>query len=713
MSWIRHTERGASARLGKLFCGVAVAAAFVPANSAAEDADASDDGESPERIVITGRRATSDALYAVDTSRVTPAAADAAEFMKLIPGADVNDNGTLSGQVHYRGLAGTRMNVLVDGMNIANGGPNWMDPPLHYAPRPLLESLELERGIASVSTGLETLGGTARARLKSSAFTRDDSFSVHADVEAVGRSVDSGFAGGGLVSVANRMHRFHVLGSAEIGNDVWSAAGKLRASRHERYNAGAGYGLRLGDHEFGIDYRRSEAEDTGNPVLPMDIAFVDSNIARGSYRGEWRGIGLEASLGYNDVDHGMDNFSLRPPPPNPMRFRTSLADSRGLDYDVVAKIPVPVWESDLSVGVDGNLANHNMEIVSPNNGAFFVDNFNDVQRDRYGVFAEWTGEPFERWQLELGARYTRVASDAGRVDALLAQMPGPAQNLRDAFNAADRDKSNDDVDWVVKLAFLARDELRIDVGVARKMRAPYYVERYAWLPLQTSAGLADGNNYVGDIDLDPELSHEVEGGISWRGEWVYVAPRGFYRHVKDYIQGAPSTNLDVIKVSTLNGDRTPLQFTNVDAELYGIDAEYGVRLPLDFQLDGTVSYVRGRRRDVSDDLYRIPPLRGRTTLSYRRSSWTAGIEGVYAARQTEVSAENGETPTPSYALMNLFVEWQPWRGLDLTAGIDNVLDAFYQDHLAGTNRVRESAVPVGVRLPGAGRNFFARIGWSW
>lgn len=710
MSWIRHAER---AWLGRLLLGLALAAGPAPASAAADDPETSDRGEVPESIVITGRRATSDSLYEVDTSRVTPAMADAAEFLKLIPGADVNDNGPLSGQVHYRGLAGTRMNVLVDGSHIASGGPNWMDPPLHYAPRPLLEGLELERGIASVSTGLETLGGTARARLKNSAFTQDDAFRLRADVEAVGRSADSGFAGGGLVSVANRMHRFHVLGSVEIGNDVWSGAGKLRATQHERYNVGAGYGLRLGDHEFGLDYRRSEAEDTGNPVLPMDIRFVDTHLARGSYSGEWRGVGLEASLNFNDVDHGMDNFSLRPPPPSSMRFRTTLADSRGLGYRAAAKIPATVWQGDLWIGVDGDLADHNMRISSPNDAAFFVNNFNDVQRDRYGVFAEWRGEPLERWQLELGARYTRVESDAGRVDALPAQMPGPPQHLRDAFNASNRSKSNDDVDWVVKLAFLARDELRIEIGAARKMRAPYYIERYAWLPLQTSAGLADGNNYVGEIGLDPEISHEVEGGIAWRGEWVYLAPRGFYRHVRDYIQGTPSTNPDVIAVSTVNGDPTPLQFSNVNAELYGVDAEYGVRLPLDFQLDGTVSYVRGRRLDVSDELYRIPPLRGRTTLSYRRSSWTAGIEGVYAARQSEVSTVNEETPTPSYALMNLFVEWKPLRSLEITAGIDNVLDAFYQDHLAGTNRVRDSAVPVGVRLPGPGRNFFARVGWRW
>ena len=74
---------------------------------------------------------------------------------------------------------------------------------------------------------------------------------------------------------------------------------------------------------------------------------------------------------------------------------------------------------------------------------------------------------------------------------------------------------------------------------ARKTRSPHYLERFAWLPLEVTAGLADGNNYVGDVDLDPEISYEVELGLDWRGSALFVAPRAFYRNVDDYIQGVP------------------------------------------------------------------------------------------------------------------------------------------------------------------------------
>jgi iron complex outermembrane receptor protein len=354
-----------------------------------------------------------------------------------------------------------------------------------------------------------------------------------------------------------------------------------------------------------------------------------------------------------------------------------------------------------------------MHIFNPNDAAFFVDNFDDVHRDLYGVFAQWRGQLLEVFDLEVGARYTRVEMDAGTVDALPAQLLPPPMMLRDEFNASDRSQSDDHFDWVVKLAYQPLEELRLLVEGARKTRSPDYIERYAWLPLEVSAGLADGHNYVGQVGLDPEVVHEVGGGLDLRWWRIYLSPRAFCRWVDHYIQGVPSADPRVIAVSTLNGDPNPLVFDNVDAKLYGVDTEYGLALPWGFQLDGTLSWVRGKRRDIHDDLYRIAPLHGRTTFSYRAERWSAGIEGVYAARQSDVSKTNGETPTSGWGIMNLFASYSPWDPLVLTAGITNVLDDGYRMHLAGVNRVANSGVALGQKIPGAGRNVFARAAFQW
>ena len=45
--------------------------------------------------------------------------------------------------------------------------------------------------------------------------------------------------------------------------------------------------------------------------------------------------------------------------------------------------------------------------------------------------------------------------------------------------------------------------------------------------------------------------------------------------------------------------------------------------------------------------------------------------------------------------------------------MENVFDRTYQAHLNGINRVRDSDVALGERLPGAERNFYARLNYSW
>jgi iron complex outermembrane receptor protein len=159
----------------------------------------------------------------------------------------------------------------------------------------------------------------------------------------------------------------------------------------------------------------------------------------------------------------------------------------------------------------------------------------------------------------------------------------------------------------------------------------------------------------------------------------------------------------------------PLQFTNVDAELYGADAGFGVNITDHIAVDGTISYVRGKRRDINDNLYRIAPLNSTVDLSYfADAGWSLTAEGVFYGRQNKVSRANAEQKTAGYSLLNLHGRYSINRNIELTAGINNVLDRFYQDHLAGYNRIttnaagQASAVATGARLPGEGRNFFVQ-----
>lgn len=707
---LRHGRAHIAAPAHRLMIsGLLVLLLIAPSIAMAEEAAEGTPGEPVEEMLVKGQRPGPPGTFVAAPARATPNDPDAAKLLQLVPGGDVVSNGPLTGQIQYRGMFGDRVGVLVDGMSISPGGPNWMDTPLHYAPRPILDHLEVDLGIAPVSSGAETIGGAARAELKKSEFVAGDELVFAGDVEVGGRVADESVAGGGILSASNRRHRFHLLGSAEVGDDYRVGGGdRIRPSEYERYQYGGGYGFKLGEHEIGIDYRFNDTNDSGTPVLPMDIRVVDTHLAKVEYAGQAGDMELKAVVTFNDIDHVMDNFSLRTPPAaGPARWRRNRAESQGYGWSLSGDIDL--LNGSLELGVDGHHADHDSRITNPNAPGFFVLVFDGARKTRFGPWIEWERELGKRWDLELGLRYTRVEMDAESIDGTPAQTAPPATRLRDAFNSADRSKSDDLVDAVVKVGFEPREDLRLELSGGRKTRAASHIERYGWLPTQAAGGLADGNNYVGDIGLDPEVSYEAAAEVDWHGPMgIHLTPRVFYRRIFDYIQGIPSTDPDVIAVSTGNGDASPLQFQNVDARLYGADLAYGARLPWNLQLDGTLSYVRADRLDVNDDLYRIAPLHGRTTLTYERTSWSLSIEGVYAAAQKKVSETNDESRSPSWAILNVFGTWDPLPWLGLVAGVNNLTDENYADHLAGTSRVTSSGVNAGERLPAPGVSFFGR-----
>ncbi|MEC9313766.1 MAG: TonB-dependent receptor, partial [Pseudomonadota bacterium] len=133
-----------------------------------------------------------------------------------------------------------------------------------------------------------------------------------------------------------------------------------------------------------------------------------------------------------------------------------------------------------------------------------------------------------------------------------------------------------------------------------------------------------------------------------------------------------------------------------------------------WQLDGTVSYVRGKRRDTNDNLYRIAPLTARTQLSYIEPDWRIGVEAVTVAEQNQVSAENDEEETSGYAIFNLSGEYQLSQSLQLEGGINNLFDRKYRNHLGGYNRVSGNEdIAVGERLPGLGRSVYVGLNLNW
>ncbi len=653
-----------------------------------------------DEIVVAGQEFnTALTTIAVEDEMIV----DSADALRRLPGADRNRNGRLTGIAQYRGMFGDRVPVTIDGIGVISGGPNAMDAPLSYVSPMITKAVVVERGITGVASAPESIGGHVDAELSRGEFREAPGFGIGGMVGA--RYADNGATRttAGRFTLGSQSHRVSLIGQLDRANDVSTPAGKISPSRVSRDRYDLSYAYRNDRTEVEVFAGELDTTDTGTPALAMDIRYIDSQLFGLSLDHEQSpNLSFRARLGYNDVDHVMDNFGLRTPPPTPARFRQNRTGGSGSN----ATLSMAWRRGDylVTTGVDGRFAEHDSVITNPDNAAFEIQNFNDVERDLVSAFAAVsTDVGAASW--EAGLRYSRVESDAGEVSAsgMMAMMGMNAGELADRFNAADRSLSFENVDAVIKFAYQFSPRLRAGMDLGTKTRAPSYQELYLWLPLQATGGLADGRNYIGNLDLDSERSAEVAVSLDWTGERLAVSPQAYYKRVDDYIQGVPADVMPANMLAGMMSGAQALMFDNVEAEIYGVDLGWQYRLTPTLRLEGNAAYVRGRRTDIDDNLYRLPPLNGSVALRYVRDVLSLRAEVVGYAAQDKVAAYNGEEASSGYGIVNASMAWQLGNAVRLEFQASNLFDRGYQDHLAGVNRVREVDIPVGERLWGEGR----------
>ena len=609
---------------------------------------------------------------------------DTAEALKSIPGAAVNRNGGITGIAQYRGFYGDRVAVAIDSAELVTGGPNAMDAPLSYIPATLLKELRIERGVSSVSKAQESLGGLIEARSEQGEFTSSSEWQWSNRVHSNYSSHNEGLNTSLLSVIANDSHRLGLSTSFDTANDGEFDGGDLNNTDYERRRHDINYGYSNGDTEISIKLSKNNTGDAGTAALPMDITAIDSDLAGFSASTKVGDIGLSWSSDYSHVFHAMDNFRQRPVPG--MGKRETLASGQKVSHKLMATVPLDGGE--VRVGGDYSESRHDADVYNPDMPMFLVENFNRATRDITGVFAEWQQQSGS-WFWELGLRANQVKMDSDEVSSTMMGM------MAAAFNNEDLSKTYNNRDLVLKSAYRINDQITLNAHIASKQRAPSYQERYLWMPMQSTGGLADGRTYIGNRDLDSETANEINLGFDYQNGDMYLNLHSFYRKVKDYIQGTPD-----------GAGMANLKFNNIDAKLYGGELGYGMALNDNISINGHLSYVRGERDDgESDNLYRIAPMNNTLALNYREADWQLSLVNQIFDKQDKVSEYNGEEETSGYSLWHIKASYNVNDQLQLRAAVDNLTDKRYQDHLAGYNRAMGNAdIAVGERLYGTGRS---------
>jgi iron complex outermembrane receptor protein len=197
----------------------------------------------------------------------------------------------------------------------------------------------------------------------------------------------------------------------------------------------------------------------------------------------------------------------------------------------------------------------------------------------------------------------------------------------------------------------------------------------------------DGNYYVGNVSLKPEIAHTVSATATWRGrarpEWeIKLTP--YLTRIQDYV------DVDTL-ATTVYGMSTfaQLRFANHDARIDGADFSASSvlwnsgRLGRG-QISGVAGWLHGERLDTSTGLYQMMPFNVRVAFDEELKGWTAGFATQLVDRKSNVDSHRFEQSTPGYALFNVRTGYQ--RGfLRVNAAADNLLNKSYELPLGGVN----------------------------
>jgi iron complex outermembrane recepter protein len=667
----------------------------------------------PETVVVIAHTA----LDGASINQANTHSSDTAALLSSVAGVSTYAAGGVSGLPAIHGMGADRVNILVDGMQSGVGCPNEMNSPLSYIDPSQAGSAKVFAGITPVSVSGDSIGGTIVVASVAPRMSTDGTLQVTGLASAYYRS--NAHAIGGSVQANLAGEDFAIRYSAAmVGADNYSGGGHdgaVRSTEFESANHALAAAWRSGDNLVILNLSQQYIPREGYPNQWMDLLFNRSLHAKLGYDGSFDWGTLEASVYWQKLRHYMNFLDDK----GGVASGGMPMNTRSETFGYTVKTTVNLSNRD-TLRIGSELVNQSLDDWWPPvagsmmMGPLTYENLNNGWRTRLGTFGEWQHQWNSRWNTLVGLRNDMVWMNTG---AAQPYSWTSMMNMTDAmaagdFNARPHARTDADFDVTALVRYMPNADTAYEFGYARKTRAPNFYERYAWgrgdMASQMIGWFGDGNGYVGNLDVKPEVANTISATGDWHGgstlPWqIRLTP--YYTLVDGYI--------DARKVRDLGAMGMPssfvlLQFVNTQAELYGADltASLGLWDTADAgkgSLNLTASWVRGTNTEDHHDLYHQMPLNATLSLTHRMGGWQGVAELVMVNEKSAVDPVRNEPTTSAYALLNLRTSYSLDR-FRFDVGIENVFDTAYALPLGGVS-LGDYGVTGALRpVPGMGRS---------
>jgi iron complex outermembrane receptor protein len=686
-------------------------------------------------VVATNTDNNAESVSQSDLPKLRAATSDTASLLRDVPGVNLYGAGGVSSLPAIHGLADDRLRIKVDGMDLIASCPNHMNPALSYIDPTNIDNIKVYTGVSPVSVGGDSIGGSIIAETRTPKFAlpgQDNLF--EGEVGTFYRS--NGNAHGANISATYATESFNISYSGAIAkSENYDAGGDYKnftlttaVNPSNTLNTGTPTLHQVGsdevgstayetrNHSLGLAFQNNNQlfeakfgyQDLPYQLYPnqrMDMLDNEEKRLNLRYLTTFDWGNLEARAYHETVEHFMDfgedklyNYGAlvnNTYPVNGMPMYTE-----GKTNGVSIKTDIELNSKNLlRIGMEGQTYRLNdWWPPAPDCGVgncvggmapYTFWNINDGERDRLAAFGEWEAQWNSQWKSLIGARYERVKTDSGNVQGYNSTTPmytGSSVGTLTQWNALDRKRTDNNLDLTALSTYTPDTTRTFEFGIAQKTRSPNLYERYAWstnsMALEMNNFVGDGNGYVGNLDLKPEIAHTISLTADWHsagGEYRFVVTP-YYTHVKDYIDA--SRTFPNSGTQTATNSFVKLQYVNQEARIYGIDIAGKMPLGSNFALKGIVNYTNGKNLDTNDDLYNIMPLNAKLALMHKSGNWDNAIELIGVDAKDDVSDVRNEIKTPGYSLVNMRGSYS-WQKVRVDFGIENLFDRLYYLPLGG------------------------------
>ncbi len=591
-----------------------------------------------------------------------------------------------------RGFKYNQVTVLLNsGVKIEGGCPNRMDPVASHVESENIKTIEIIKGpyvlkygpVLGVLINLETV--------LPHPYTKPE---IHGEVlygfetNWNGQREHIALEGGNDKVFFTASGGFKGYGSYTAGNDI------LYNTSFQKLYCAAGAGVAINNnHQIILSYAYDQGKSILYPALPMDERLDQTHVGSFNYTGINLGKIFQSVefQGYvSAVHHVMDN--LNRPTAKTMQAITTV-DAWNAGGKLTGNLQKGAHKFLLGVDFehvykDGD-KQMTMKMVMEGDTFISVKHANvwlNAVVNNTGAFAEYK-VPFKKLDFTAAIRFDYNQATSGDTFHLVKNGIAYFDDLNsNYFNVSfSLGMKKQLVSW-----------LYFNASLGKGTRSPSVLERFIKLmPVQY-----DSYDYLGNPQLKPENNYQADFSFEFLNPNLgSLSVGGFFSLITDYIIGKvvpPS----VIKPST-QGAIGVKQFSNTDkVYLTGFEVSYQSPIAKKWGLLAQLAATYGTEPEAvkyivsggqvtceetvkNDPLPEIPPLEGTVKFSYKffRGKLIPSATMRMVSEQNRVSQSYGESKTPGFLTAAASVSYAPCRYASFVAGVENMFDTPYYEHL--------------------------------